>query len=85
VDEFKDLLRTAPLPDEERRVYQAVAGFVMLQLGRIPAPSDRVDWRGSRFEAIDMGGRRIDKLLVTPVPSSAPNRKAEAGDALCPS
>jgi Transporter associated domain len=68
IDEFKDLLRTGPLPDEAKRVYQTVAGFVMLQLGRIPAPSDH----------------RIDKLLVTPVPSSAPNGKAEPEDASRP-
>jgi putative hemolysin len=85
VDEFKDLLQTGPLPDEEKRVYQTVAGFVMLQLGRIPAPSDHVDWGGWRFEVMDMDGRRIDKLLVTPVPSSAPRGKAEPEDASRPS
>jgi putative hemolysin len=77
VDEFKDLLRTGPLPDEEQRVYQTVAGFVMLQLGRIPAPSDHVAWGEWRLEVVDMDGRRIDTLLVTPVPSSAADGKAE--------
>jgi putative hemolysin len=68
VDEFKDLLRTGPLPGETEHVYQTVAGFIILQLGQLPAPADHVDWGGWRFEVMDMDGRRVDKVLVTPVP-----------------
>jgi putative hemolysin len=85
VDEFKDLLRTRSVPNEEKRVHQTVAGFVMTQLGRIPAPSDHVAWGGWRLEVMDMDGRRIDTLLVTPVPSSAADGKAEPEDASRPS
>jgi putative hemolysin len=70
VDAFKNLLRTGPLPDEERRSYQTATGFVMLQLGRVPAPPDRVDWGGWRFAVADMDGRRIETLPVPPAPSS---------------
>ncbi len=55
------------------------------QLGRIPAPPDHVDWGGWRFEVMDMDGRWTDKLLITPVPSSAPDGEAEPEDASRPS
>jgi putative hemolysin len=84
VHAFKGLLRTGPLPDEEGRVYQTVAGFVMLQLGRIPAPLDHGDWGGWRFEVVDMDDRRINKLLVTTAPSCAPNGRAEPADESSP-
>jgi putative hemolysin len=38
----------------------------MAGLGRVPAPGDRLTWRGLRLEVLDMDGRRVDKLLVTP-------------------
>jgi len=74
VDEFKDLLGTGPLPGEAEHVYQTLAGFIMFQLGHLPAPADHVDWDGWRFEVMDMDGRRIDKVLVPPVPSPTTNR-----------
>jgi putative hemolysin len=57
-----------------------MTGFVMRQLGRIHALSDRVDWGMWHFDVVDMDGRRIDTLLVTPVPASAPNGKAGPAD-----
>jgi putative hemolysin len=66
VDAFEGLLRTGPPPDAERRVYQTVAGFVMLQLGHIHALSDHVDWGMWRLDVVDMDGRRIDTLLIPP-------------------
>jgi putative hemolysin len=85
VDAFKNLLRTGPLPDEERRAYQTATGFVMMQLGRVPAPADRVDWGGWRFAVADMDGRRIETLPIPPVPSSGLDGKAEPEDASRPS
>jgi len=76
VDEFKDLFRTGPLPGEAEHVYQTVAGFVILQLGHIPAPAEHFDWGGWRFEVMDMDGRRIDKVLLTPVPPPTANGDA---------
>ena len=83
VDEFKDLLQIGPLPGEAEHVYQTVAGFILLQLGHLPAPADHVDWGGWRFEVVDMDGRRVDKVLVTPVGSSTANR-ADPGAAQSP-
>jgi putative hemolysin len=80
VDEFKDLFRTGPLPGEEEHLYQTLAGFVMLQLGHIPAPSEYFEWGGWRFEVMDMDGHRIDKMLITPVASSATDGDTEPED-----
>ena len=42
----------------------ALAGFVLHELERIPKTADTFDWRGFEFEIIDMDGQRIDKLMV---------------------
>lgn len=55
---------------EQERRYHTMAGFVMHILERIPQEADAFDWRGYRFEVIDMDGKRIDKLLIAPL--SAP-------------
>jgi putative hemolysin len=44
--------------------YTTLAGFVLAQLGHLPATGESFRWRGFRFEVVDMDGRRIDKLLV---------------------
>jgi putative hemolysin len=40
---------------------------VMTALGRIPQTGEVFEWRGIRFEVVDLDGARIDKLLVTRV------------------
>ncbi|PWH20746.1 MAG: hypothetical protein DDG58_01210 [Ardenticatenia bacterium] len=66
IQDFKALFQLKRLPGEERDTYQTVGGFVMTYLGRIPAPADHFTWGGLRFEVMDMDGRRVDKVLVTP-------------------
>lgn len=44
--------------------YTTLAGFVLAQLGHLPATGESFRWQGLRFEVVDMDGRRIDKLLV---------------------
>lgn len=53
--------------DQEGR-YHTLAGFVMHVLERIPREADRFEWQGFGFEVVDMDGKRVDKLLVTPIP-----------------
>ena len=36
-------------------------------LGRVPTAGDRFGWEGYSFEVVDMDGRRVDKVLVTPI------------------
>jgi putative hemolysin len=76
VDEFKELLHLSHLPGEDQGLYQTVAGFVIMQLGRIPQAADAFEWEGLRFEVMDMDGNRIDKVLVMP----APNHPLEEDD-----
>ncbi len=47
--------------------YHTLAGFLLHQLGHIPATGERCSWQNVMFEVIDMDGRRIDKVLVTPL------------------
>lgn len=66
IERFKDALPIEDtLPEEETGNYNTLGGFVMLQLGRIPQVADHFDWKGFRFEVVDMDRNRVDKLLVT--------------------
>ena len=35
-------------------------------MGRIPSVADFFEWNSLRFEVVDMDGKRIDKVLVSP-------------------
>src|SRR5215212_2922086 len=65
--EFADMLKI-PLPAS--RQYQTMAGFLLQQFGAIPNVGDHVDAHRWRFEIVDLDGRRIDKVLATPLPES---------------
>jgi putative hemolysin len=69
VDTLKELLETEQLPEEERVGYQTLAGFILSQLGSIPAAGQRFNWGNFSFEIMDMDGRRIDKVLISRLPS----------------
>jgi putative hemolysin len=64
VDLVADTIGCRGLDDPDRD-YETLAGFVLSVTKEIPSTGDVVDWRGWRFEVIDMDGRRIDKVLVT--------------------
>jgi magnesium and cobalt exporter, CNNM family len=66
VDEFKEIFNLEVLPGEKRDAYQTLGGFVFTRMGRIPSVSDSFEWNGLRMEVVDMDGKRIDKVLVTP-------------------
>jgi putative hemolysin len=57
------------VPQEETGAYHTLAGFVMARLGHIPRTADRFEWGPLRFEVVDMDGRRVDKVMVSRVPS----------------
>ena len=50
--------------------YHTLAGFVLWELGHVPRIGEHLDWRGLRFEVVDMDGRRIDRVLVSPTPAT---------------
>ena len=55
------------LPGEEEGAYHTVGGFVMAQLGRVPAAGDNYKCLGWRWDVVDMDGRRVDKVLAVPL------------------
>jgi putative hemolysin len=60
-DEMAERL-SITLPSE--RSYHTAAGFVLGQLGYLPAVGESFDDQGWRFEVVDLDGRRIDKILA---------------------
>ena len=71
VDELKELLNIHDMPDEERAGYQTLSGFVMSQLGRIPKTGAKFTYDNYEFEVVDMDGRRVDRVLVSPLMEEA--------------
>ncbi len=63
IDEFVDKIRVTTEADPD---YTTVAGFVIAELKRIPELGESFVKDGWKFEVIDLDGRRIDKLLVSP-------------------
>ena len=62
VDEAKDLLSIARLPNEDD--FHTLAGIVLGQLNKIPRAGDAFEMAGFQFEVIDMDGNRVDKIMV---------------------
>ena len=62
-DEFRDRLGLTLAPATD---YDTVAGLVLAQSGDLPAEGQVVEIGAWRIEIMDMDGRRIDKILVTP-------------------
>ena len=77
IPEMKDRLTLKTTPEEDKGRYHTVAGMFMLLLGRLPVTSDRVQWDGWMFEVVDMDGKRIDKVLATPVDTSSEELPSE--------
>lgn len=75
-DDFKEIFNVRTMPHEEE--YETLSGFMMMSLGRVPQASDHFEWNGLRFEVMDMDGHRVDKVLVTTLPSHPPNAPAPA-------
>lgn len=75
-DEVRQLLDVERLPGEETYQFNTLAGFVVGQLGRLPRVGDFVYADGHRFEVVDMDGRRIDRVIISPAPKepTAPER-----------
>jgi putative hemolysin len=66
-----ELERHVDLPEIEHGSYHTVGGLMLSVLNRIPTEGDKAvigDWL---FEVVDMDGRRIDKVLVSPIRTTA--------------
>ncbi len=68
-DELRELVGFE-LPEGD---YETLAGFLMVQLGRIAEVGDHVDWEGWGFDVVAMDRHRIESVRVTtPVDEEAP-------------
>ena len=61
-----ELERLVDLPDLEHGGYHTVGGLMLSVLNRIPTEGDKAALGDWIFEVVDMDGRRIDKILITP-------------------
>ena len=52
--------------------YNTLAGFLLAEMEHLPVAGESFDWDALRFEVVDMDGRRIDKVLVTPIVTASP-------------
>ena len=67
VDDLREMIDLEWLPEGEDYQYITLGGFVMTHLEKIPTAGDYFEWGGYRFEVVDMDGRRVDKIMVTPL------------------
>lgn len=61
-------LGTEELPDGN---FETIAGLVITEMGKIPKTGEHFVWRGFRFEVVDMDEGRVDKLLLSKMPTAA--------------
>lgn len=66
LDELKDVLDITHLPGDDAD-FHTLGGYLMGRLNRVPVVADRVVAGGFRFEVVAMDGRRVDRVLISPV------------------
>ncbi|WP_372014558.1 hemolysin family protein [Pseudoxanthomonas sp. 10H] len=65
IEDLRELMDGAALPDSEDGDYHTLAGMCIAHFGRIPHVGEYFDWAGWRIEVVDLDGARIDKLLLS--------------------
>jgi putative hemolysin len=66
LDELKQVLSISRLPGEDQD-FHTLGGYLMARLNRVPMEADRITAGNYRFEVVKMDGRRVDRVLVSPV------------------
>jgi putative hemolysin len=69
LDELKQVLGISRLPDEDMD-FHTLGGYVMARLNRVPMEADRITAGDYRLDVVKMDGRRVDRVLVSPVKGS---------------
>ncbi|OZA29913.1 MAG: hypothetical protein B7X91_00285 [Hydrogenophilales bacterium 17-64-11] len=67
IPELKDRLGLKAVPEEGKGRYHTLSGLVMWLSGRLPQTGDILVWENWRLEVVDLDGKRIDKILATPI------------------
>ena len=79
IPELKDRLGLKSVPAEGRARYHTLSGMVMWLADQLPHTGDVLVWENWRLEVIDLDGKRIDKVLATPIPpTESPHPDAPA-------
>ncbi len=65
VSELRARLEIRELPDEDRGLYNTLAGLLLAVSGHLPVVGERIECAGWVFEVVDLDGRRIDKVLAS--------------------
>jgi putative hemolysin len=73
IDEFAEFMNFKLADDIE---FQTVAGLVLEELKHLPDLGESFVKDGWRFEVIDLDGRRVDKILLSPEPVEGEERTA---------
>ena len=71
VSELKARLDIKELPEEGKGRYNTVAGLLQSVSGRLLKTAEHVECAGWRFEVLDLDGKRIDKVLASPLAESS--------------
>ena len=64
LDDLRELMLGATLPDTDEADYNTVAGLCIERFGRIPQTGEWFDLSGWRLEVVDLDGARVDKILL---------------------
>jgi putative hemolysin len=70
LDELKQVLAVPHLPGEGPD-FHTLGGYIMARLNRVPMVADRITAGSYRLEVVKMDGRRVDRVLVSPVKAKA--------------
>jgi len=71
VTELKARLDIKELPEEARGRYNTVAGLLMSVSGRLPTAGEKIECVGWMFEVIGLDGKRIERVLVSPLSTAS--------------
>lgn len=66
VGELKSRLDIRELPQEDRGLYNTLAGLLLSESGHLPEVGELIPCGAWIFEVVDLDGRRIDKVLAMP-------------------
>lgn len=64
---LEDLVLYVPLPLDEKREYQTLAGLLMEHLQHIPQQGEQLKISDYLFEALEITSHRINKVKITPL------------------
>jgi len=70
LEEVQDRLGIERPMRERDQTFHTLAGFMLTHMGHLPRMGEHFDWEGFRFEVVDLDGRRIDRVMVSPLPGT---------------